>query len=223
LKHPLPALPYRTDALEPYLSAETLEYHYGVHHRGYVRKLNEILAGSRYAEMPLEEIVARAPEGPISNNATQAWNHAFYWQSMSPDGGCAPDHALGRAINQWFGSLECFKQSFEKACLDLFGSGWAWLVLEPDGRLAISVLKEAGNNPISNGQQPLLACDLWEHAYYLDHRSQRTRYLHAFWNVVNWEFVSVNLARAGCAQPAALQPPGLARGRDPAPPPHAPI
>jgi Fe-Mn family superoxide dismutase len=207
MKHRLPPLPYKTDALEPYLSAETLEYHYGVHHRAYICKLNELVTDDRYTEMSLEEIIAHAPPGPVLNNAAQAWNHAFYWQCMSANGGGMPNETLNRVINQWFGSLDCFRQTFEKACLSLFGSGWVWLVRERDGSLAIRALRNAGN-PISNGHQPLLACDLWEHAYYLDHRTQKTRYLHAFWDLINWDFVAANLAHPiHLRQAAAYQHP----------------
>lgn len=195
MKHVLPPLPYRINALEPYVSGETLEYHYAVHHDSYVLKLNEIVSATRYAEMPLEALIDRAPPGAICNNAVQCWNHAFYWHCLSPDGGGAPTGALGSAIDLWFGSLDHFRQAFEKACLGLIGSGWVWLVLQADGRLAVSALKAAGKNPLSYGQQPLLVCDLWEHAYYLDHRNQRTRYLNAFWSLVNWNFVAANFAQ----------------------------
>ncbi|HXG29848.1 MAG TPA: superoxide dismutase [Nevskiales bacterium] len=189
-----PPLPYRPDALEPYLSSETVEYHYAAHHKGYLRKLAELVDGTRFAGMPLEDIIARAPAGPIAGCATQAWNHAFYWRSMSPEGGGAPPAPLAAAIEQWFGSVDCFRQAFEKAGLGLFGSGWVWLVRESDGRLAISALSSPAASPLGKGRRPLLVCDLWEHAYYLDHRNQRMRYLHAFWDVVNWDFVAANLA-----------------------------
>jgi superoxide dismutase, Fe-Mn family len=204
--HTLPALPYKPDALEPYLSAETVEYHYTWHHKAHVRMLNEQVAGTRYAAMSLEEIIVRAPPGVLANNAVQAWNHDFYWRSMSPEGGGAPAAALADAIDQWFGSLDCFRQAFEKACLGLCGSGWVWLVQGRDGRLAISALRNSGTNPLSSGQRPLLACDLWEHAYYLDHRNQRTRYLRAFWDVVNWQFAAANLAQPLAAAAVPWQP-----------------
>jgi superoxide dismutase, Fe-Mn family len=194
MKHSLPPLPYKTDALEPYLSAETLEYHYSKHHKGYVHKLNELVEGTRYAGMTLEELIIHAPKGPLYNNAAQAWNHEFYWHSLSPNGGDTPDPVVHRAIQQSFGSLDNFRQAFEKACLELFGSGWVWLVENADGSLGIRSLGNAGN-PLREGQQPLLACDLWEHAYYIDYRNQRAKYLHAFWDLVNWEFVARNCER----------------------------
>lgn len=201
MKYQQPALPYAYGALEPYLSPETIEYHYGAHHKGYYYKLNELVSGTPYDGLSLEEIVATAPTGDLYNNAAQAWNHDFYWQCLSPNGGGAPDHALGRSIERCFGSVEDFKQAFEKIALELFGSGWVWLVRNPNGSLAITVSGGAGN-PMVDGLTPILVCDLWEHAYYIDYRNHRSRYLHAFWDLVNWDFAAANFARDHQPQPA---------------------
>lgn len=202
MKHALPPLPYKVDALEPHVSAETLEYHYSKHHRGYVHKLNELIAGTCDEQSTLEELVIRAPQGPLYNAAAQAWNHDFYWHSLSPDSSGTPNPAIGKLIQRSFGSLDEFKQMFEKLSLELFGSGWVWLVRNTDGSLGIRALGNAGN-PLREGLQPLLTCDLWEHAYYIDYRNQRARYLKAFWELVNWDFVSDNYA----LETRFLQPP----------------
>lgn len=195
MKHALPVLPYRLDALEPYISAETIELHYQKHHQGYIHKLNQLVIGTRHADKSLEELVIHAPEGPIYNNAAQAWNHEFYWHSLSPDNSGSPSEEVSHAIRQSFGTLDEFRQAFEKICLALFGVGWVWLVKNHDGGMGIRAMGNAGN-PLRTGQHPLLACDMWEHAYYIDYRNQKTKYLHAFWDLVNWEFVSENWARA---------------------------
>lgn len=194
MKHALPALPYNLDALEPYISAETVELHYQKHHKGYIHKLNQLVSGTRHADKTLEELVIHAPEGPIYNNAAQAWNHQFYWQSLSPNSSGAPSDEINQAIRQSFGTIDEFRGAFEKISLALFGVGWVWLVKNPDGGLGIRAMGNAGN-PLRTGQHPLLACDMWEHAYYIDYRNQKTKYLHAFWDLVNWEFVSQNWAR----------------------------
>jgi Fe-Mn family superoxide dismutase len=194
MKHLLPPLPYEIDALEPFLSTETLECHYNKHHKGYIQKLNELVAGTRHEGMTLQELVVHAPEGPVYNNAAQAWNHEFYWHSLNPDGSDTPDAAIGKAIRQSFGTVDEFRQAFEKVCLAMFGSGWVWLVKNADGGIGIRALGNAGN-PLRDGQHPLLACDLWEHAYYIDYRNQRAKYLQAFWELVNWEFVAENWSR----------------------------
>ncbi len=191
MKHLLPPLPYETDALEPFLSTETLECHHSKHHKGHVHKLNELVAGTRHEDMTLQELVVRAPEGPVYNNAAQAWNHEFYWHSLNPDGSDTPDAVISKAIRQSFRTIDEFRQAFEKVCLSQFGSGWVWLVKNADGGIGIRALGNAGN-PLREGQHPLLACDLWEHAYYIDYRNQRAKYLQAFWELVNWEFVAKN-------------------------------
>lgn len=193
MKHELPPLPYPRDALEPHISAETLDFHHGKHHRTYVEKLNELIQNTEYADMSLEEIIRAADEGPIFNNAAQVWNHTFYWQCMSPDGGGAPSGALAGAIANSFGSLEDFKSQFDDAVKTLFGSGWVWLVKAPDGSIGIEK-KENAHNPLGSDRQALLTCDTWEHAFYIDYRNDKAGYLNGFWNVVNWDFASKNLS-----------------------------
>lgn len=192
MKHELPPLPYAMDALEPYISKETLEYHYGKHHKAYVDNLNNLIPGTEFENLTLEEIILKA-SGPIFNNAAQVWNHTFYWNSMRPNGGGEPDGKLADAIRRDFGSFEAFKEAFSKAAVTLFGSGWAWLVKNPDGKLQIVQTSNAGN-PLTSGQKPLLTCDVWEHAYYIDYRNARPKYVENFWNLVNWDFAAQNLA-----------------------------
>ncbi len=186
----LPQLPYAMDALAPQISKETLEYHYGKHHNAYVTNLNKLTDGKPEAGKSLEELIKTA-KGGIFNNAAQVWNHSFYWNCLKPQGGGEPMGALAEAINASFGSFEEFKTLFTSMAVGLFGSGWAWLVKDEDGTLGIEAMSNAGN-PLTNGQTPLLTCDVWEHAYYVDYRNARAKYVETFWNLVNWEFVSKN-------------------------------
>ncbi len=192
MKHELPPLPYSMDALEPYISKETLEYHYGKHHKAYVDNLNNLIPGTEFENLTLEEIVLKA-SGPIFNNGAQVWNHTFYWNSLLPNGGGAPKGAIADAITRDYGSFEAFKDAFSKAAVTLFGSGWAWLVKNSDGKLEIVQTGNAGN-PMTADKKPLLTCDVWEHAYYIDYRNARPKYVENFWNLVNWDFVNRNLA-----------------------------
>lgn len=187
----LPELPYAMDALVPHLSKETLEYHYGKHHQAYVNNLNKLVDGKPEAMKSLEEII-KTSKGAIFNNAAQIWNHTFYWNGLKPNGGGAPTGAIADAINASFGSFEEFKTLFTNLAVGLFGSGWAWLVKDSDGTLGVEALSNAGN-PLKNDQTPLLTCDVWEHAYYVDYRNARAKYVESFWNLVNWEFVEKNL------------------------------
>lgn len=191
MEHRVPDLPYANNALVPHISAETIEYHYGKHHRAYVDNLNRLIQGTEFAEMSLEEIVSKASAG-IFNNAAQVWNHTFYWNCLSPKGGGEPSGKLADAITRNFGSFAQFKEKFTNAAVTLFGSGWAWLVKNADGSLAIEALGNAGN-PLKEGKKALLTCDVWEHAYYIDYRNARAKYVEAFWKLVNWQFVAVNL------------------------------
>jgi Fe-Mn family superoxide dismutase len=191
MKHELPALPYAQDALQPTISAETLEYHYGKHHQAYVTNLNNLIEGTEFADLSLEDIVSKA-SGGIFNNAAQVWNHTFYWNSLSPQGGGNPSGAIADQINSTFGSVDAFKEQFSKAGATQFGSGWVWLVKKSDGSLAIYSTANA-ECPLTQGDTPLLTCDVWEHAYYIDYRNARPKYLEAFWNLVNWDFAASNL------------------------------
>lgn len=184
----LPQLPYPKEALAPYLSAETLEFHYGKHHQAYVDNLNKLIPGTEYADLALEQIVKKAP-GAIFNNASQVWNHTFYFNCLRPRGGGVPAGELGEAINKTFGRFDDFKQQFTHSAVTLFGSGWAWLSRKKDGTLHIIQTSNAGN-PMTNGETPLLACDVWEHAYYIDYRNARAKYVENFWNMVNWGFAA---------------------------------
>jgi superoxide dismutase, Fe-Mn family len=187
MTHKLPELPFGMEALEPNISARTLEFHYGRHHKTYVDKLNELLPGSPFEEASLEEIIMKA-EGGIFNNAAQVWNHTFYWESLSPNGGGRPSGKLMDAIEKHFGSFEAFKEEFGKASATLFGSGWAWLVKNAEGDLEIVQESNAGN-PLRAGKTPLLTCDVWEHAYYLDYQNKRPDYVSAFWELIDWKTV----------------------------------
>ncbi|HJN77082.1 MAG TPA: superoxide dismutase [Myxococcota bacterium] len=182
-----PELPYSLDALEPHISKETLEYHWGRHHRAYARKLNAQIEGTAFAELDLEDIVHQA-QGGMFNNAAQVWNHSFYWECMSPNGGGAPTGALAEAIDSAFGSFEEFKAAFTKTALTTFGSGWAWLVRNDSGELALVSTSNA-RTPLFDSV-PLLTCDVWEHAYYVDRRNARGAYVEAFWNLVDWDRVA---------------------------------
>jgi superoxide dismutase, Fe-Mn family len=186
----LPALPYAKDALAPHISEETLEYHYGKHHQTYVTNLNNLVSGTEFEGLTLEEIITKSSDG-VFNNAAQIWNHTFYWNSLSPDGGDLPEGGLANAINRTFGSFEEFKAEFTKCAVTTFGSGWAWLVKNSDGSLALVSTSNAGC-PLTEGQTPLLTCDVWEHAYYIDYRNARPKYLEAFWALVNWDFAAEN-------------------------------
>ena len=190
MEHKLPELPYAKDALAPGISAETLEYHYGKHHKTYVDNINKLIAGTEHENMPLEEIVKKA-SGGVFNNAAQVWNHTFYWNCLSPGGGGEPSGPLADAIAKAFGSFAEFKDKFSNAAVTQFGSGWAWLVKNPDGSLAIEATSNAGT-PLTEGKKPLLTCDVWEHAYYIDYRNARPKYVEAFWSLVNWKFVEKN-------------------------------
>jgi superoxide dismutase, Fe-Mn family len=190
MEHTLPALPYAKDALAPHISAETLEYHYGKHHATYVANLNKLIPGTEFANMTLEQIIAKA-SGGIFNNAAQIWNHTFYWHSLSPSGGGEPGGALKSAIDKSFGDYAAFKEKFSAAAVGTFGSGWAWLVKNADGTLAIESTSNAAT-PLKEGKKALLTCDVWEHAYYIDYRNARPKYVEAFWNIVNWKFAEEN-------------------------------
>lgn len=192
MEHQLPELPYAKDALAPYISAETMEYHYGKHHQAYVDKLNGMIPGTEYEDMQLEDIIRKAPAGGLFNQAAQVWNHTFYWNSMSPDGGKEPGGDLGSAIKSAFGSYEDFKKKFQETAVANFGSGWTWLVAKSDGSVDIVNTDDAGN-PMQQDLKPLMTCDVWEHAYYIDYRNARPKYVEAFFNVVNWDFAARNL------------------------------
>ena len=189
----LPALPYAQDALEPHISAETLEFHYGKHHKTYVDKLNGLAEGTDLAGKSLEEVV-KTSEGGVFNNAAQIWNHTFYWHCLSPNGGDAASGAVAEAIDAAFGSFDAFKEEFTTSAVNNFGSSWTWLVKEADGGLAIVNTSNAGTPLTDDGVTPLLTVDLWEHAYYIDYRNARPKYMEAFWALVNWEFVNANFA-----------------------------
>ncbi|MFZ4412564.1 MAG: superoxide dismutase [Bacteroidales bacterium] len=187
----LPKLPYAMDALEPFISKQTIEFHYGKHHQAYVNNLNNLAPGTEFENASLDDIVKKA-SGGIFNNGAQIWNHTFYWNCLKPNGGGLPSGKLSDAINASFGSFEEFKQKFSAAAATLFGSGWAWLVKNNDGSLAIVQESNAGN-PLRNGLTPLLTCDVWEHAYYIDQQNKRPDYIAAFWNLVDWDAVSGRL------------------------------
>lgn len=192
MTHTLPALPYEMNALEPHISKETLEFHYGKHHQTYVTNLNNLIKDTEFADMSLEDIIKKS-SGGIFNNAAQIWNHSFYWNCLSPNGGGEPTGALADAINSKFGSFEKFKEEFSKTSITTFGSGWGWLVKEADGSIALASTSNAAT-PMTSGQTALLTCDVWEHAYYIDYRNARPKYLEAFWNLVNWDFVAKNFS-----------------------------
>ena len=186
----LPPLPYERSALAPHISEETLDYHYGKHHKAYVDNLTKQIEGTDFADMNLEDIVRKATGG-MFNNAAQTWNHTFYWNSMSPNGGGEPTGKLADAINKAFGSVGKFKEEFAKMGATNFGSGWTWLVKKADGSVDIVNTSNAAT-PLTGTDKPLLTCDVWEHAYYIDYRNKRPDYVGAFWNLVNWEFAGKN-------------------------------
>ncbi|KTC92214.1 superoxide dismutase [Fe] [Legionella cincinnatiensis] len=187
----LPELPYAKNALEPHISSETLEYHYGKHHQAYVTNLNKLISGTEFESMKLEEIIKKS-KGGIFNNAAQVWNHTFYWHCLSPNGGGEPQGKLAEAINKYFGSFDSFKEKFTQTAITTFGSGWAWLVQDNTGELKLTSTSNAGT-PMTEGLTALLTCDVWEHAYYIDYRNARPDYVTAFWNLVNWDFVADNM------------------------------
>lgn len=189
----LPELPYAKDALAPHISAETMEFHHGKHHQAYVNNLNRLTEGKPEANKSLEELI-RTADGGVFNNAAQVWNHTFFWNCMSPSGGGKPSSDVADAIAQVCGSLEEFQERFTNAAIGLFGSGWTWLAKDQYGKVSIENMANAGN-PLRDGKTPLLTLDVWEHAYYIDYRNARPDYVKAFWNIVNWNFVSQNLGR----------------------------
>ena len=189
----LPALPYSQDALEPHISAETLEFHYGKHHKGYVDKLNGLAEANDLEGKSLEEVV-KTSVGGVFNNAAQIWNHAFYWNCLSPNGGGEATGAVAEAIEAAFGSFEAFREEFTNSAVSNFGSSWTWLVKNNDGSVAIVNTSNAATPLTDDSVTPLLTVDLWEHAYYIDYRNARPRYMEAFWALVNWEFVNANFA-----------------------------
>lgn len=189
----LPPLPYAKDALEPHISSETLDFHHGKHHNTYVVKLNGLVPGTEYEGKSLEEIITSAPAGGVFNNAAQIWNHTFYWNCLSPNGGGEATGPIADAITSTFGSFDAFKEKMSDMAVNNFGSSWTWLVKNSDGSIEIVNTSNAGC-PLTAGQTPLLTVDLWEHAYYIDYRNVRPDYLKAFWSLVNWDFVNENFA-----------------------------
>ena len=187
----LPELPYAKDALQPHISAETIDYHYGRHHQAYVTNLNNLTEGKPEATAALDDLI-RTAEGGLFNNAAQVWNHTFYWHCLAPNGGGEPTGDVAAALNQVAGSFAAFKEQFSQAATSLFGSGWTWLVKDSGGAITIANMANAGN-PLRDGHTPLLTLDVWEHAYYIDYRNARPNYVNAFWEMVNWEFLAQNL------------------------------
>ena len=192
MEHTLPPLPYAKDALQPHISAETLEYHYGKHHATYVTNLNNLIKGTEFENMSLEEIVKKS-SGGIFNNSAQVWNHTFFWNCMSPNGGGAPTGKVADAINAKWGSFDKFKEEFQKSAVSNFGSGWTWLVKKADGTVDIVNTSNAGT-PLTTENKALLTVDVWEHAYYIDYRNARPKFVESWWNIVNWDFVNQNFA-----------------------------
>lgn len=189
--HTLPELPYEKTALQPHISAETFDYHYSKHHLAYVTNLNNLIKGTKYETMSLEEIILGS-EGAIYNNAAQVWNHTFFWNSLSPNGGNEPSGKIAELIHEKWGSTASFKEEFQKLALSNFGSGWTWLVLNKENQLQIVNTSNA-ETPLTKGLIPLLTIDVWEHAYYIDYRNARANFVAAYWNVVNWDFANKNL------------------------------
>jgi len=189
----LPALPFAKDALQPHISSETLDFHHGKHHQTYVTKLNELVPGTEFEGKSLEDIIKSAPAGPVFNNAAQVWNHTFYWNSLSPKGGGAATGAIADAINAKWGSFAEFQKEFDNKAVNNFGASWTWLVKNAAGELEIVNTSNAGTS-MTEGHTALLTVDLWEHAYYIDYRNARPKYLEAFWALVNWDFVNQNFA-----------------------------
>lgn len=191
MEHKLITLPYRLEALEPIISRETLEYHYGKHHQAYVTNLNKLIIDTEFKDMALEEIIMKS-SGGIFNNAAQVFNHSFYWNCLAPNAGGEPKGKLADEIKQAFGSFAAFKEKFSQTAATTFGSGWAWLVKDKAGKLEIVSTSNAGN-PLTDGKKPLLTCDVWEHAYYIDYRNARPKYIEKYWDLINWDFVASNL------------------------------
>ena len=193
MEHTLPSLPFAPDALAPIISAETIEYHYGKHHKTYVDNLNKLIPGTEFENMSLEDIVRKASGGTF-NNAAQIWNHTFYWNCLAPNAGGEPSGPVADAIAKSFNSFAEFKEKFTNSAVTLFGSGWCWLVKNADGSLGIEAKSNAGT-PASEGKTALLTCDVWEHAYYIDYRNARAKYVESFWKLVKWDFVAQNLKK----------------------------
>lgn len=189
----LPPLPYSKDALTPHMSAETLDYHHGKHHKTYVDNLNKLIPGTEYEKMSLEEIIKKS-SGGVFNNAAQIWNHTFFWNCLAPKAGGEPKGEIAEMINKEFGSFTAFKEKFNDVSAKQFGSGWGWLVKNKSGKLEILSTSNA-NTPMTEGHTALLTADVWEHAYYIDYRNSRPNYLAGFWNLVNWDFVNANLSK----------------------------
>lgn len=193
MAHTLPALPYAKDALAPHISPETFDYHYEKHHAAYVANLNKMIPDTQYADMALEDIITSS-EGGVYNNAAQIWNHTFFWNCMSPNGGGEPSGALADAINAKWGSFDDFKAAFQASAVGNFGSGWTWLVKKADGSVDIVNMGAAGT-PLTTDDKPLLCIDVWEHAYYIDYRNARPKFVETFINsLANWDFAAENFA-----------------------------
>lgn len=192
MEHKLPQLPYAKEALQPHISAETLEYHHGKHHKAYVTKLNELIKGTEFENSSLEEIIVNS-SGPVFNNAAQHWNHSFFWKCMAPRSGGTPKGSISELINKKFGDFHSFKEEFSKAAVANFGSGWTWIIESDNGGIEIMNTSNA-ENPMKLGKKALLTLDVWEHAYYIDYRNSRPDFIKGFWNLVNWEFANQNLA-----------------------------
>ncbi|HDZ40486.1 MAG TPA: superoxide dismutase [Bacteroidetes bacterium] len=188
MTHHLPKLPFERDALKPYISEETIEYHYGKHHQAYVDKLNALIPGTKFEDADLVTIIKNA-DGGIFNNAAQVWNHTFYFEGFSGSGRREPAGELAEAVKASFGSFEKFKEDFGNAAVSLFGSGWAWLVKNNNGSLSI-LQKSNAENPVRNGLKPVLTCDVWEHAYYIDYRNKRPDYIKSFWEIIDWDIIA---------------------------------
>jgi Fe-Mn family superoxide dismutase len=191
MEYKLPELPYPNNALAPHISAETIEYHYGKHHKAYVDNLNRLIPGTEFEKMSLEEIIQKS-SGGVFNNAAQVWNHTFYWNCLSPKSGGETTMEVANELTKQFGSFAQFKEKFTNAAVTLFGYGWAWLAKNSDGNLSVETTSNAGT-PLEEGKKVLLTCDVWEHAYYIDYRNARAKYVEAFWNLVNWDFVYKNM------------------------------
>jgi superoxide dismutase, Fe-Mn family len=191
MEHILPPLPFAKDALQPHMSQETLEYHYGKHHQAYVTNLNNMIKGTEFENMSLEEIIKKS-SGGVFNNSAQVWNHTFFWNCLKPNGGGAPTGKAADAINAKWGSFDAFKEAFSKSAVGNFGSGWTWLVKKADGSVDIVNTSNAAT-PLTTADKALLTCDVWEHAYYIDYRNARPKFVEGFWNLVNWDFVNQNL------------------------------
>jgi Fe-Mn family superoxide dismutase len=192
MEHTLPPLPYAKDALQPTMSAETLEFHYGKHHQAYVTNLNNLIKGTEFENLSLEEIIKKS-QGGVFNNSAQVWNHTFFWNCMKPQGGGAPTGPVADAINAKWGSFDKFKEEFQKSAVSNFGSGWTWLVKKTDGSVDIVNTSNAAT-PLTTENKALLTVDVWEHAYYIDYRNARPKFVESWWNIVNWDFVNQNFA-----------------------------